>query len=184
MKILAIDTSSSICSVAILEDDKLIDINEIDDGKTHSENLMPLLDEVLKRNLIDIKDINMIACTVGPGSFTGIRIGVATIKPIAEVLDIKVASVMSLEALARNVENEETIVSLIDARNNQVYCGIFDKEYNSKEDYIADDINEVIKILEKYDNITFVGNGAILHQELLNNSLKNIKSMIHCFRFE
>ena len=175
MKILAIDTSSSICSVAILEDDKLIDINEIDDGKTHSENLMPLLDEVLKRNLIDIKDINMIACTVGPGSFTGIRIGVATIKPIAEVLDIKVASVMSLEALARNVENEETIVSLIDARNNQVYCGIFDKEYNSKEDYIADDINEVIKILEKYDNITFVGNGAILHQELLNNSLKNIK---------
>ena len=134
-----------------------------------------LLDEVLKRNLIDIKDINIIACTVGPGSFTGIRIGVATIKPIAEVLNIKVASVMSLEALARNVENEETIVSLIDARNDQVYCGIFDKYYNPKEEYIADDINEVVKVLEKYENITFVGNGAILHQELLNNTLKNIK---------
>ncbi len=175
MKILAVDTSSAICSVAILEDDILIDKNELDDGKTHSENLMPLLDELLKRNSLDIKDIEMIACTVGPGSFTGIRIGVATIKPIAEVLNVKVASVMSLEALARNVENKETIVSLIDARNNQVYAGIFDKNYNKKEEYIADDINEVIKVLEKYEEITCVGNGAILHKELLTNSLKNVE---------
>lgn len=175
MKILAIDTSSSVCSVAILENDKLIDKNELDDGRTHSENLMPLLDELLKRNSIEIKDIELIACSVGPGSFTGIRIGVATIKPIAEVLNIKVASIMSLEALARNVENKEIIVSLIDARNNQVYCGIFDKEYNKKEEYIADDINEVIKVLEKYENITFVGNGAILHKELLTNTLKNVE---------
>ncbi len=175
MKILAVDTSSSICSVAILEDDKLIDKNELDDGKTHSENLMPLLDELLKRNSLDINDIELIACTVGPGSFTGIRIGVATIKPIAEVLNVKLASVMSLEALARNVEYKETIVSLIDARNNQVYAGIFDKNYNKKEDYIADDINEVIKVLEKYETITFVGNGAVLHKDLLTNSLRNIE---------
>ena len=175
MKILAVDTSSAICSVAILENDNLIDINELDDGKTHSENLMPLLDELLKRNSLDVKDIEMIACTVGPGSFTGIRIGVSSIKPIAEVLNIKVASVMSLEALARNVENKSTIVSLIDARNNQVYAGIFDENYNKKEEYIADDINEVIKALEKYENITFVGNGAILHKELLTNSLKNVE---------
>lgn len=175
MKILAVDTSSAICSVAILEDDIVIDKNELDDGKTHSENLMPLLDELLKRNSLEIKDIELIACVVGPGSFTGIRIGVATIKPIAEVLNIKVASVMSLEGLARNVENKETIVSLIDARNNQVYCGIFDENYNKKEDYIADDINEVIKVLEKYEKITCVGNGAILHKELLTNSLKNVE---------
>ena len=82
---------------------------------------------------------------------------------------------MSLEALARNVENKETIVSLIDARNNQVYAGIFDQNYNKKEDYIADDINEVIKVLEKYEKITVVGNGAILHKDLLTNSLKNIE---------
>lgn len=175
MKILAIDTSSSVCSVAILENDKLIDKNELDDGRTHSENLMILLDELLKRNSIDISDIELIACSVGPGSFTGIRIGVATIKPFAEVLNIKVASVMSLEALSRNVENKETIVALIDARNNQVYCGIFDKEYNPKEEYIANDINEVIKVLEKYENITFVGNGSTLHQELLKQKLKNIE---------
>lgn len=175
MKILAIDTSSSICSVAILEDDKLIDKNELTDGKTHSENLMPLLDELLKRNSLNINDIEMIACSVGPGSFTGIRIGVATIKPIAEVLKIKVASVSSLEALARNVENKEVIVALIDARNNQVYCGVFDKEYNKIGDYLADDINEVIKVLEKYDNITVVGNGASLHKEILLENLKNVE---------
>lgn len=175
MKILAIDTSSSICSVALLEDDKLIDKNELDNGKTHSENLMSLLDELLKRNKVDKKEINLIAVCVGPGSFTGIRIGVASIKPIAEVLNIKIVSVTSLETLARNVECAETIVSLIDARNNQVYCGIFDSEYNKKEDYFADDINVVIERMRKYDKIVCVGNGAILHKELLKENLEVVE---------
>lgn len=175
MKILAIDTSSSICSTAILDDEILIDKNELNNGRTHSENLMPLIDELLRRNNISVKDIDLIACSVGPGSFTGIRIGVASIKAIAEVLKVKVAGVTSLETLAKNVEDSDTIISLIDARNNQVYCGIFDKNYNKKEDYIADDINEVINNLKKYDNITFVGNGAVLHKDLLTENLENIK---------
>lgn len=175
MKILAIDTSSKICSVALLEDNVVIDKNELDDGKTHSENLMPLLDELLKRNKINIKQIELLACSVGPGSFTGIRIGVATIKPIAEVLNIKIASVTSLETLARIIEKNDTIVSLIDARNNQVYCGIFDKNYNKKEDYIADDINEAIEHIKKYNDIICVGDGAILHKDLLNEKIKDIK---------
>ena len=178
MKILAIDTSSAICSVALLENDKLIDKNEINDGKTHSENLMPLLDELLKRNLCDIKNIDMLACCTGPGSFTGIRIGVATIKPIAEILNIKIASVTSLETLAKNVEkieDSESIVSLIDARNNQVYCGVFDNNYNKKEEYFADDINVIINDIKKYEKIICVGNGALLHKELLNKELNYVK---------
>ncbi len=178
MKILAIDTSSKICSVALLENNNLIDKNELDNGRTHSENLMPLLDELLKRNSVDIKEIGLIACSVGPGSFTGIRIGVATIKPIAEVLNIKVASVTSLETLAKITQGSDTIVSLIDARNNQVYCGIFDKNYNKKEDYIADDINEVIKHIKKYNDIICVGDGAELHKDLLKNEIENIKFSI------
>lgn len=174
MKILAIDTSSKICSTALLEDEKVIDINNLDDGKTHSENLMPLIDEILKRNNLKVNDINLIACCVGPGSFTGIRIGISSIKAIAEVLNIKVSGVTSLETLAKNVENADTIVSLIDARNNQVYCGIFDNNYNKKQEYLADDINKIIEILKQYNNIVFVGDGAILHKELLKENLDNI----------
>ena len=174
MKILAIDTSSAICSVALLENNNLIDKNELNDGKTHSENLMPLLDELLKRNKVNIKEIELIACCVGPGSFTGIRIGVSSIKAIAEVLNIKVASVTSLEALARNIENEETIISLIDARNNQVYAGIFDENINLKEEYMADDINLVLEKANKYKNAIFVGDGSLLHKELLEKEIENI----------
>ena len=177
MKILAIDTSSEICSTAILEDNKLIDENNLENGKTHSENLMPLIDELLKRNNLKVEDIEMIACCVGPGSFTGIRIGVSSIKPIAEVLNIPIASVTSLENLAKNVnaEENEKIVSLIDARNNQVYCGIFDNNYNLQEDYIADDIQVIIKEIKKYNNIICVGNGAVLHEELLKENFVNVK---------
>ena len=177
MKILAIDTSSEICSTAILEDDKFIDENNLDNGRTHSENLMPLVDELLKRNHLKVEDIEMLSCCVGPGSFTGIRIGVASMKPIAEVLNIKIASVTSLETLAKNViiEEHEKIVALIDARNNQVYCGIFDNHYNLVEDYIADDIQVVLEICKKYEDIVFVGNGAVLHQEFLKTNIKNAK---------
>lgn len=175
MKILAIDTSSKVCSVAILENDKVIDELNLNDGKTHSENLMCLIDEILNKNNLNVKQIEMLACSVGPGSFTGIRIGVATIKPIAEVLNIKIASVTSLETLARNIESNKTIVSLIDARNNQVYAGIFDDKYNQKEDYIADDINIVLEKLKKYDNVVCVGDGAILHKDLIKEKISNVE---------
>ena len=176
MKILAIDTSSEICSVAILEDERVIDEINLDNGRTHSENLMPLIDEILKRNNFLVSDINLLACSVGPGSFTGIRIGVSSIKPIAEVLNLKIASVTSLETLARNVEGKEKIiVSLIDARNDQVYCGIFDDKYDKIEDYMADDINKIISHIEKYEKIILVGNGAEKHKELIKEKLYNIK---------
>lgn len=176
MKILAIDTSSEVCSVAILEDEKVIDEINLDNGRTHSENLMPLIEEILKRNNFLVSDMNLLACSVGPGSFTGIRIGVSSIKPIAEVLKLKIASVTSLETLARNVEEKERIiVSLIDARNNQVYCGIFDDKYNQLEEYRADDIKEIISVLKKYENIIMVGNGAEKHKELIKEKMYNIK---------
>lgn len=175
MKMLAVDTSSAICSVALLDNDNLIDEINLDNGRTHSENLMPIVDEIIKRNNMDVKDIEFISCVVGPGSFTGIRIGVSSIKAIAEVLNVKLAQVTSLETLAANVENAETIVSLIDARNNQVYCGIFDKDYNLKEEALADSIDEVINHIKKYQGIVFTGNGAELHKELLLNNIENAR---------
>ncbi len=175
MKMLAVDTSSAICSVALLDNDNLIDEINLDNGRTHSENLMPIVDEIIKRNNMDVKDIEFISCVVGPGSFTGIRIGVSSIKAIAEVLNVKLAQVTSLETLAANVDGAETIVSLIDARNNQVYCGIFDKDYNLKEEALADSIDEVINHIKKYQGIVFTGNGAELHKELLLNNIENAR---------
>lgn len=175
MKILAIDTTSKICSVALLENDKIIDEINLDSGLTHSENLMPLVKEILEKNQIELKEINLIGVDVGPGSFTGIRIGVASVKAMAEVWNIPVASVTSLETLARNVETTNPIVSLIDARNNQVYMGVFDNQYNKIEEYLADDINIAIEKIKKYETINVVGDGSVLHKELLIQNIKNIE---------
>ena len=171
MKILSIDTSSDVCSVAILEDNNLIKELNKTDSKTHSENLMPLIDSLFKETGLTLSDIQAIACSIGPGSFTGIRIGIATAKAMAEVIQIPVIGVTSLETLAYLEKTENNIASLIDAKNNQVYCGIFDSSYNLLEDYLADDINEAIAHLKSHLPLTLVGNGAILHKELLEKEL-------------
>lgn len=175
MKLLSIDTSSDVCSVAILEDGKLIKELNITDSKTHSENLMPLVDALFKVTNLTLTDMQAIACSIGPGSFTGIRIGIGSVKAMAEVFHLPVIGVTSLETLAcfnGNIQN--TIVSLIDAKNNQVYCGIFDSDLHLLEDYLATEIAEVISHLKKYSQITFVGNGSIVHKVLLEKELSNI----------
>lgn len=181
MKILSISTSSNIASVSISEnDDCILELN-IDNNKTHSETLMPLIDELFRTANLKLSDIDAIACDVGPGSFTGIRIGISSVKAIAESLSIPVIGVSSLEALAYNIQDIDckTICSLIDARNNQVYCGIFDKEYHLLKDYMADDINKILETLQKYDNILFVGDGAIVHKDLLNITNFPYDNVIH-----
>ena len=183
MLILAITTSSKTCSVSILEDrEALIELN-IENEKTHSENLMPLIDKAFKETGKNVADLDLISCDIGPGSFTGIRIGIATCKAIAEVNNIPVCMVSSLEGLSYNVDKNDlnstsAICSLIDARNNQVYCGIFNFSHELIEEYLADDINEVKKVLEKYDSISFVGNGSILHKSILNGTFSN-DNVIH-----
>ncbi len=116
------------------------------------------------------------------GSFTGIRIGIASAKAISYSLNIPIVAVSSLEALAYNFENlkpNNIICSIIDARNNQVYCGIFDHNYNLLEQYIADDINAVLNATNKYQNIVYVGDGATIHKQLLNNPNTSPDISIH-----
>lgn len=170
MKILSISTSSSIASVCLSEDANCIKELNINNLKTHSETLVPLIDKLLNECNVSLSDINLIACDVGPGSFTGIRIGISTVKAIAESLNIPAIEVSSLEALAYNIQSSNylNICSLIDARNNQVYCGIFNSNYELQENYLADDINNLYPIIKKYNNVAFVGDGAVAHKALLN----------------
>lgn len=176
MKILSIDTSSNLCSVALLEDNQTIQELMIDDNKTHSQNLMPLIQDLFVKSNIGLSEIDLIACNKGPGSFTGIRIGIATAKAIAEVANIPVIGISSLDCLAYNVPNATGVIcSLIDANNNQVYSAIFDKNYNLISDYLADDVSNIASSLNNYSDITFVGTGSINYKDILSNINSNIK---------
>lgn len=168
MIILAISTSSSNASVSLLEDDKLIKELNISDQRTHSEKLMPLIEELFKTTNLQLSQVNLIACDIGPGSFTGIRIGVASVKAMAEAKEIPVVGVSSLEALAYNVRGFDYICSIIDARNNQVYSAIFNKNYELISDYFANNINNLTSIFKQYKNMAYVGDGL----KLLNNSFE------------
>ena len=148
MKILAIDTSSNTCSVCLLENDNPIHTLEIKDEKTHSEKFMPLVQKLLHTTKTPLKEIDILACDKGPGSFTGIRIGISAIKAMSEVQKIDIIGVSSLQSLAYNETFNGITCSLIDARNNQVYCGIFDNNHNKLKEYMADDIEIVLECLE------------------------------------
>ena len=127
MKILAIDTASEICSVAILEDFNLICHLYTDDSNTHSVTLMPLINEILEKNYLSIKDIDLFACNKGPGSFTGIRIGISTIKAFGDVTLKPCIGISSLKALAYLIAkpSDAYVCSLIDAKHGNVYAGLF-----------------------------------------------------------
>ena len=161
MTILAISTSSNICSVALLEDaDSILELN-INDSKTHSENLIALIDELFTKSNLKLSDVDLIGVDSGPGSFTGIRIGISTVKGLAAPNDIPIVPISSLEALSYNsAQHKGHICSLIDARNSQVYFGLFDSEHQLCTDYIADDINNIMPIINKYNDVVFVGDGA------------------------
>ena len=179
MLILGISTSSNIASVALSKDAECIKELNINHNKTHSETLLPLINELLSETNIKLQDINLIACDNGPGSFTGIRIGISTVKAIAESLNIPVIAVSSLEGLAYNIHDSECICSLIDARNNQVYCGLFDSNHTLIGNYMADDINTILPVINQNKDILFVGDGAVAHKGLLNINNFRSDNLLH-----
>lgn len=179
MKILSIDTASPICSVGILEDNKLIEDINTNNGLTHSEKLMPMIKQLLEETNLTLKDIDLLVCDKGPGSFTGIRIGVATIKAFADSLNIPSVGISSLDVLAYNVKKDGYICSLIDAKNSNVYFALYKLEnskYTLLENYLADSLENIFEILKKYDNeITFVGDGSIAYKNEITSNIQKGK---------
>ena len=126
MKILAIDSSSLVAAAALVEDDILISEYTLNYKKTHSQTLMGMIDEILKRTETAPSELGALAFTKGPGSFTGLRIGAASIKGLSAALDIPVIGVPTLEAMAYNFwGSDKLICPMLDARRNQVYAGMY-----------------------------------------------------------
>lgn len=174
MRILAVDTSAVCASVAITQDEKILSECSTNTGLTHSRTLMPMIDSALKNAEIELDSIDYLACSVGPGSFTGIRIGVAAIKGLADATKKKCIPVSTLEALAFNLTGQNvTAVSVMDARCNQVYCAIFKVQGEIIQRLTEDmalQIEELGQKLKEHKNIVFVGDGAKLCHEKLGYS--------------
>lgn len=176
MKILAVDTSASVASVAIMEDEVLLGEYSINNKKTHSQKLLPMIDELLKSLELKIGDIDYFAASNGPGSFTGLRIGITTIKTLAYSVGKQVIAVPTLDALANNVSPSEAIICpIMDARNNQVYTALYAAENGTVQnitEYMGIHITELCNILNgKNKKVIFLGDGVANHKDFLKEKL-------------
>ncbi len=164
MYILAIETTGAFASVALMKDDKIIGHVSGNDRFSHLQNLMPQVETVIKENKLSIGDIDLIAVSNGPGSFTGIRIGVSTARALSQILDIPCVAVPSLDALAlRGAEyakGDILICPMLDARRSQVYAG----GYFIKDGYPIEEIKAGPYMLDEflakaagYDQILVLG---------------------------
>lgn len=167
MLILAIDTSTNIGSVALVESEKgILGEITINNRTTHSEMIMKMIDTLLDISKVDRKKIEKIAVGIGPGSFTGIRIGVAVAKGLAYSLDIPIVGVNELEILASNYSGDGKIISMIDARKERVFYGIYKRENGKLKDLDikgADSLEEVLKEVD--EKVVCIGDGAIVNRE-------------------
>ena len=165
MKILALDSSGLVASVAVAEDDNLLGEYTINHKKTHSQTLLPMLDEVARMIELDMNTIDAIAVAGGPGSFTGLRIGSATAKGLGLALDVPIVNVPTLDALAYNLwGTDKAVCPLMDARRQQAYTGIYeftDGKLHAIVPQCAVGIDEIIaKVGELGREVIFLGDGV------------------------
>ena len=167
MLILAIDTSGPSCSVALLEDELLRYEAVANNRLTHSVNMMPMVEEAFRKGGCVIDDIDLFAAVVGPGSFTGVRIGVAAVKGMSMAMDKPCIGVDALEALAAGIMAEEIICPIRDARVQQVYGAVFHQGGRIMEDSIMK-LDEYLDAISQYgERFLFVGDGVKAYQEAI-----------------
>ncbi len=182
MKILGIETATNVCSVCVLENSQLIAEYTTNITKTHSQRLMPMIEHVLANVELIPKDIGAIAVSIGPGSFTGVRIGISAAKGMAMALDIKIVEVSTLDGIAYNLMDlyPGQICVITDARRKQVYTALYEKSkiknQKSKVKKLTEDIalpiEELIKKIKK--RTIFIGNATKLYADLLKKGLGNL----------
>jgi tRNA threonylcarbamoyladenosine biosynthesis protein TsaB len=170
--ILCIETTTTNCSVSISKDGFTIALKELNSANySHSEKLHLFIEEVLKHAKISKKDLSAIAVSKGPGSYTGLRIGVSAAKGLCFALDLPLISIDTLYLLALQVEHKDSfIIPMLDARRMEVYTSVFDNEYNQLEKTNALILNEssFLSYLEKC-KVVFIGNANEKFKTLCNH---------------
>ena len=169
MILLSFDTSGPPCSAALLADDRLLGEIVINSALTHSETIMPAVDELLSRENLTCADVDLFAVAAGPGSFTGVRIGVCAAKGMAHAAGKPCARVNSLAALAAGLPFVPGVVCpILDARREQVYCAAYRWTGAALPEKILPDaalpLTELLKALPENEIITFTGDGAAVHE--------------------
>ena len=177
MKVLGIDSSGMVATVAVVEDTQMLAEYTINYKKTHSQTLLPMLDEVAKMMELDLNTIDAIAVAAGPGSFTGLRIGSATAKGLGLALKKPLVSVPTLEGIAYNFcGSEKVICPMMDARRSQVYTGIYEFQGNTLkvlEDQMAVPVEELLEKLNQTGReVILAGDGVPVYLELIEKNLK------------
>ena len=170
MKILAIDTSSIYASCALLAEGDIRSEAAVNNGLVHSRSLMPMIERCLQNADTDIGQIDVFACVAGPGSFTGIRIGVCAVKGLAQALKKPCAAVNTLDCLRQNFPFASTVCPIMDARRGQVYCAIYEEKsilLNSSAMAIED-----LLALLKGKNTVFLGDGVKVYKDTIFAALK------------
>lgn len=180
--ILAVDTSAIPVSCAILQDDRLLASYYAHTKSTHSQTLMPMIEHILKINALTMQNIDALAVNSGPGSFTGVRIGVSAVKGLAFSENKPCVSVSTLECMAegfRGVPLDAVICCAMDARCQQVYTALFSCEISGDIQRLSEDeaitldvLSERLKSVQK--PIVFVGDGAVICYDAFKDSIQNI----------
>lgn len=180
MKVLALDSSGLVASVAVVEDDgvgsSLLAEYTVNYKKTHSQTLLPMLDEIVSMIELDLNTLDAIAVAAGPGSFTGLRIGSATAKGLGLALHKPLVHIPTVDALAYNLYGTDRIICpLMDARRNQVYTGIYewkDNRLHILEPQMAVSIQEIAeKLCSLSREVIFLGDGVPVYRHQLTEVL-------------
>ena len=176
MKILAIDSSSLVASVAVVEDDIMVAEYTINHKKTHSQTLLPMIDEISKMAEIDLSEVDAIAVSGGPGSFTGLRIGSATAKGLGMVWNKPLIHVPTVDAMAYNLYGTEKLICpMMDARRSQTYTGLYEfvnGDFNIVMEQCAISVDELIqKVNELNREVIFLGDGVPVFKNTLDEKL-------------
>lgn len=186
MKILGVDTSTKFLSIALTENDRLIDRYSQENAQMHSVHLVPMIKALLEKNNLKLDDVDLYSISIGPGSFTGLRVGVSVIKALATVVKRPITAVPALDIIAKNIKNYNgKICVIIDAKKQQLYSCLYEIKNDNIKKRSKYDLKKIEDLLGKLKGeILFIGDGIELYRQEIekNNKIRPLFAKEHDWR--